>query len=234
MYESFLTVSMRVIPARRAWLGAALMIGCLGSSLQAANVVVNGDFSSNAAAFGTFPGYLSPTTPANPAAIDNWTHITGANGGVNGDTIGVGQPFAPSDNSGVDNFLFMQGTDGAFGFNLFSQTITLQPNQEYSISWAAASRANNTATGRVQVGDASTEIFNSGNTAWSNAGFTTFNDTFTTGPVFDGAVSIQLYNFTGGDNTVAYSNIVVEAVPEPGTTVLLGIALLTGAFRRRR
>lgn len=234
MYETFPQITLRTAPIRRAWLGVALVIGCFGTSLQAANVVANGDFSSNAAAFGTFPGYLSPTTPANPAAIDNWTHITGGNGGINGDTIGASQPFAPADNSGVDNFLFMQGVGAGDAFNLFSQTITLAPNQQYSISWAAASRAGNAATGRVQVGDASTEIFNSGNTVWANSAFTTYNETFTTGPSFDGGVSIQLYNFTSGDQTTAYSNIVIEAIPEPGATALLGIAFFTGVFRRRR
>ncbi len=37
-----------------------------------------------------------------------------------------------------------------------------------------------------------------------------------------------------GDNTVNYSNIVVDAVPEPSTTALLGLGGLALILRRRK
>ncbi len=59
------------------------------ASTDAANIVANGDFSSNAAGFTTFPGYLGG---ANPAAIDNWSNGRGGFGWLVRGTADVKDP----------------------------------------------------------------------------------------------------------------------------------------------
>ena len=69
---------------------------CAAGSLVAQNAVLNGDFSSNGAAFTTFPGYAGGGSPPNPL-VDNWTHNATGNHGVNG--VGISNPFGPADRS---------------------------------------------------------------------------------------------------------------------------------------
>lgn len=217
-----------VFTARRLSL---LTVPILASPAMAANIIVNGDFSSNAAAFTSFPGYLGGS---NPSSIDSWTItiISGGNVGINGPGTSVGEPFAPSATVGVDNFVFIQGGDAV----VFQNLPTLLVNQEYSISVAAANRSGNPdAVGRIQIGDSSTEIYSSGSMSFTTAGFQTITATFTTPASFTGTPSIQLYGFNvPGDNTVAYGNVVLEAIPEPGACVLAAGSLLGMLLRRRR
>ncbi len=189
---------------------AALLI--TAGSANAANAVVNGDFSSNAALFTTFPGYVGG---ANPAAIDNWTHAGGSNRGINGS--GISTPFGPADQSAATYYGFIQGTGGTL-----SQTITLSHNTAYDISFLAANRNGNaTAAGRVVVADNSTTYYDSGVTVWGTAAFQLVSASFTTPAWIDGTITITLSNDSpGGDNTVSYSDVSIDPVPiGPGSDI---------------
>jgi hypothetical protein len=62
-------------------ISAAFCVAAL-SVVQGHNLVQNGDFTANAAAFLTYPGYVGQA--GNPTNITGWTHIDGGNVGVNG------------------------------------------------------------------------------------------------------------------------------------------------------
>lgn len=85
-----------------------LALGMSASPLTAANIIVNGDFSSNASSFISFPGYRG--SGSNPQ-IANWsfTAISGGNAGINGPSTGVGEPFAPSTTVDISNFDYSAG-----------------------------------------------------------------------------------------------------------------------------
>ncbi len=116
------------------------------------------------------------------------------------------------------------------------QIIVLFSDTTYDISYLAASRSNNpNATGQVTISDDSTTYYDSGSQGWDNAAFQAVATQFSTGGSFDGNVVITLSNTSpAGDNTVNYSNIVVDAVPEPSTTALLGLGGLALILRRRK
>ena len=115
----------------RALIVAGIAIG----SASAQNLIVNGDFDANAAAFTTFPGYLGG---ANPTSIPAWTFTGGGNPGINGTAApGTGSPFAPANN--VPHFLLMQGDFSA------EQTITTTNGSLYQFSFDAAGRNGNQA-----------------------------------------------------------------------------------------
>ncbi|MEJ6780689.1 MAG: PEP-CTERM sorting domain-containing protein [Akkermansiaceae bacterium] len=208
---------------------AALVLSA--SSSTAANVVVNGDFSVDATLFSASPGYT--TSSPNPTTIPSWTWVgTGGGHGVNGTIVGMHSPFGPTDNSATSTWGFLQGS----GTAAIAQTIILSANTTYDISFLAANRGTNaSAEGQVTIADDSTTYYDSNSTDWDNSAFESVVDQFSTGVSFDGNVVITLSNTSpAGDNTVNYSNIVVDAVPEPSTTALLGLGGLALILRRRK
>ena len=208
--------------------GAALALSA--GSINAANVVTNGDFSVDATLFSTFPGYRGGS---NPSDIPSWTFTgSGGNSGVNGTLAGMHNPFGPTDKSAADTWGFLQGAGSA----QMQQVIALLPNTTYDISFLAANRSNNpNASGQVTISDDSTTYYDSGSNSYDNAAFQTVTTQFSTGGSFDGDVVITLSNTSpAGDNTVNYSNIVVDAVPEPSTTALLSLGGLALILRRRK
>lgn len=180
------------------------------------NLVLNGDFSANATAFTVWPGYN--LDGANPT-IANWTQIGGGTG-INGpDTGFAGEPFAPTNTVGIDNFAFIQSPGG-----LVQSGLTLLSDREYRISFDAASRANNTALGRVLIADDGGTIFESTETTWSNAVFEPFSATFTTPSVMgsSGTVSVSLFQSTAGDTTAVYANVgLVKTLPTSPLSALV-------------
>lgn len=89
----------------------------------------------------------------------------------------------------------------------------------------------------MQIGDGVSTFYTSGDQNFSTAAFQTVSTTFTTPASFTGDPSIQLYGFdTGGDTTVAYSNVFVEAIPEPSSAamVLGGVGMLALLRRRKQ
>ena len=183
---------------------AALVL--TATSADAANIVLNGDFSSNAASFTNFPGYVGGS---NPAAIDNWAKS--GNVGVNG--VGIHNPFGPADKSAATYYGFLQSP----GTSL-AQTVTgLSANTTYYVSFVAAGRNGNTDTkGRVLLADNSSTLYDSGVNTWSTAAFQTVASQFTTGSSIDGPIVLTLSNDSpAGDKTVSYSNIVVASLAGP-------------------
>ena len=123
------------------------------------NLIANGDFSANAAAYTANPGYDGN---GNPPAPTGWTVGPGQNTvGVNGsntefykDATNGGAPFAPVSTVGIRDFVFLQNR-GIFA----SQTVATVVGQTYTLTYDAAERINdtsallkvvliNTATGR--------------------------------------------------------------------------------------
>jgi hypothetical protein len=191
---------------------ALATLALTASSVSAANIVLNGDFSSNAASFSTFPGYIGGS---NPAAIDNWTKIGGGQAGVNGS--GISTPFGPSNKNGATYWSFLQNNTSAI-----TQVVTPSVNTSYGIAYLAANRSSNAgAQGRVVLADNSTTFYDSGVNTWSNTAFQAMSGQFTTPGSFDGPVVLTLSNVSpSGDNTVDYSNVLIDEYSAAATQKL--------------
>jgi hypothetical protein len=188
-------------------------------SVSAQNLIVNGDFTANAAAFTVSPGY---TGGANPAAIANWGNLIPGNVGVNGAATPLGNIFGPV-NSGGHTYAFLQGGVSALVQNLPG---TYTPGTMYELSFDAAARSGNPSVSfRVQIGDVTqthvTTQVGAVELTGNPAAFTHYSYTFTSPATFDGAPSIQLYNLTGGDNTINFANVSLVASPEAVRTNVL-------------
>ena len=180
------------------------------TSTMDASRVRNGDFSANAAGFTDYPGYVGGN---NPASVAEWTfsRISDGSMGING--VGLWTPFGPGNQSAATYYGFLQS-----GGTQFSQDLSgrLQAQRSYRISYLAASRAgNNSALGRVMVGDDAGTFYDSGQQQWSSAAFVSVSADFTTGASFDGPVQITLSNESGsGDLSVNYSDVSIVQIPD--------------------
>jgi hypothetical protein len=111
----------------------AVLAGGAGAT-QAQNLILNGDFTTNAASFTVWPGY---TGGVNPADITDWDHFLGGGYGVNGAAVGfAGSPFGPTDAGGL-TYAFMQGA-GELSQNLPD---TYTPGTAYQLNFEAAGRS---------------------------------------------------------------------------------------------
>ena len=63
-------------------MAAAILIAVVSDFACDQNLVVNGDFSANAAGYTNWPSYVGSITPGNPLNPASWT-VTGG-GGING------------------------------------------------------------------------------------------------------------------------------------------------------
>ena len=102
-----------VTSGKTAWIDDFQITGVLAATsnqapvIAAENLVSNGNFTANAAAFGTWPGY---TGGVNPASITGWNNLHGPGVGVNGAAVGFTSPnpFAPVNDDGR-TYAFIQG-----------------------------------------------------------------------------------------------------------------------------
>ena len=128
--------------------GALTVLGTGVTPAQ--NLIVNGDFTANAAAFTAWPGYTTPWSPANPSGIIAWGNFFDTPVGVNGAGT-VTSVFGPSDTGGR-TFGFIQN-----GLGMLMQGLPAgyTPGMTYELSFDAAARDTDpNVSFRVQIGDA--------------------------------------------------------------------------------
>ena len=210
----------------------------LSAANAQANIILNGDFSSNALSYTNFPGY---SVAPNPSAPTDWLLSTPSNQGVNGSDTGFyaspppnsGSPFAPANTNGVQDFAFLQGTGN------ISQTVATTAGQAYTLTYDGAARDGETADVlEVILTDAtdSTPIVTQFPTI-SYQAFNLFTLNFTAPSA---STEVQFLNGapTSGPNageTVDVSNVTMSAVPEPNTLWLVALGglglLLIGRTR---
>ena len=100
----------------------------------AQNLVVNGGFTSNAASFVTWPGYVG--SGSNPTNVPGWSQVAGSAGGYGVNGAGaVTSIFGPA-SSGANTFLFIQGS----GKQLAQTLPALTTNASYVLSFKVAAR----------------------------------------------------------------------------------------------
>ena len=181
----------------------ALMLGlaCTGPA-RAVDLVTNGDFSADAAAFVSGNGYFSEGS--NPASVQNWT-TTGS--GMNGTATTTSNAFAPATN--VPSFLFMQGDKTA------AQAISTVNATDYLFSFDAAARNGNTAGVSVFADNTqAASVVIDGNLGWlpSNA-FQRYAFGFT---ATTNGQTIQFNSSGLGDHTTDITNVSVAAAAVSG------------------
>ena len=117
-----------------------------------ANLIVNGDFSANAAQYINAPGY---STQPNPAAPAYWNNRNNINAGINGRDTTTGNPFSPGNSSGVRDFSFLQSSGTAI-----SQTVKTYAGAAYTLSYDAGARGSDVPSNhdglKVRIADAIT------------------------------------------------------------------------------
>jgi hypothetical protein len=216
----------------------AVCAGGFGSAC-AQNIVVNGDFTANAADFVTWPGYASDgvnnlPNPDGVYAIQGWLdyfELIGAGNplqGINGPATGLtpaNNPFGP-DVDGGRTYAFLQGGGG----NLLGQyltsdgtstgTPTLEVNSSYRLRADIAGRAGNAGalfSVFVANDDSATPVysFQAPNVPADTTQFIGYDVRFNTPAALTGAPNIQLWNQSpAGDLTVVFANIsIVKVVP---------------------
>lgn len=90
-------------------IGAVAVLAGGAWATHGQNLIANGDFTANAAAFTNWPGYVGGE---NPATILDWDHFNGGSPGVNGAAVGfASSPFGPTDDGGLA-YAFIQGDGG--------------------------------------------------------------------------------------------------------------------------
>jgi hypothetical protein len=218
------------------------------AQLASANIVVNGDFSSNASDFAYPDNYLGQS--GNPSVIPGFD-VTDLNGGITGYSSGHNDGnFTPTGYTstnpldGADGtFLFLQNTATDGTESRVTQGLTLTADTIYSLSFDYAARNGQEATGVISISDGGTLIGGYDNSVDGLDGddFTAFTTTFTTGADVSNALLTVSKVAEDGDHTFDVTNLNITAIgtvvtPEPGTFALmgLGILLLVVTLRNRR
>ena len=111
-----------------AFIGILTVVGSAHTHAQ--NLITNGAFTANAAAFTVSPGY---TNGGNPVTISSWLILGSSSGaGLNGAATGAGNTFGPT-NPGGRTYAFVQ-----YGGGLLGQYLTLAPNTKYRLDFEVA------------------------------------------------------------------------------------------------
>ena len=206
---------LRFDPTFNSAVGDYVDVAAISSSpIATPNLILNGDFLANAAAFTTWPGYAPPI---GTVEITNWVNTYNTGVGLNGASAGgaVGNPFGPVTNAGYI-YAFMQGGLGALSQDLPAAYTT---NAVYQLSFDVAARAGNASvTFRAQIADNSVTHMATANLIGNPATFTHFDYTFSSPATFNGTPSVKLINLTGGDNTICFANVSLILLWNKSTT----------------
>ena len=201
------------------------LAGTASASMVATNLITNGNFLENAAAYGSYPGYSASPNPTDPTG---WTGINGVNGL---DTGFSGEPFAPASTTGVADFAFMEGRTASI-----SQDVATAATQAYTLAFDGAARNGNpSAVLEVIVTDATnSQPISTFTPSITDSGFTPFSINFT---ATSASTNIEFLNNSpsGQDYTADVSNVSLVAVPEPATLGLValgGLGLLLASRKR--
>ena len=119
-----------------ALVGVLTVGGAVAAHAQ--ELVANGDFMANAAAFTVAPGYVDPYSVGNPTAITSWTFYSGGGNvlhGLNGAGTTAGDAFGPTAPGGL-TYAFIQG-----GGSALYQFLALAPSTTYTLNIDIAGRA---------------------------------------------------------------------------------------------
>lgn len=214
MFTKKLVVAIVCVLALTAWAGTA-----------SAELITNGDFMANAALFSGPPCYFGAWEAQNPASAPGWS-VAPTGSGIQ--LVSYNSMFGPTDKTGVDAYYFIQGASSAV------QTLTLTVGQQYQVDFlAAAAKDYGTTTMGVAVGDSggdfAQDMFSGSTTAFKARSFT-----FT---ARQEASYIKLVGSGDGGTIANFSHVSMNAVPEPGTVVLLATSLfglLCYAWRKRK
>ena len=158
---------------------------------------------------------------ANPLGIGDKFSIDFDNGFINAGSSGFGLRNANDDN--LFEFFF-EGGDANYSIN--DQTTNFDTGLGF------------TADGlHLELTRTGTSTYSLSLTDLGAASTLTFNRTFSTLGDFDPA-KLRVFNFQNGDgdpnNNAFYNSISIEVVPEPSTSLLVGLGLIAVANRRRR
>ena len=191
----------------------AVLAGGVGAA-HAQNLVANGDFTANAAAFTDIPGYLGDGTGANPTNITSWlTYPNDLGKGINGLAAGVGNIFGPTAAAGY-TFAFIQN-----GGNGIYQLLPLATSTTYTLNIDIAGRGGDASPALFSVKMADglpafwdSNALNGGNPIpTSQGGFTHYAVNFTTPATMTTGFMIQLWNESpSGDFSVNYANVSIK------------------------
>lgn len=231
----------------------AAMVAALGSivSTASANVISNGDFAVNAAAYTGSFGYDGAV--GNPVAPSSWTGTAPANYGglgINGPDTSVGEPFAPgpsnnvlppASSTGSEDYAFLQGglistSAGGLSPAVLSQSFSTTPGQVYVVTFDAAQNGNDASQGhpdtfvqlQVQATDPQNNVLATAN-SFAGGGLTITATSWTRNTLdFTADATATTLTFSDAPNsaageTVDFTNVDVSSVPEPAEFGLLAI-----------